>query len=577
MTLLDSILAAEISDRPAEKANWNPSREMEGPNGYPGWAPGIRSLLALRYLKYKRQALTEFHCESRYAISGEELVSRIRMRLDQSGVKECSKRALSLSLCSLFFRRRIFYVVVLIATLTMVSGVFREIDNHRIESVFTQALPRYTELMHTLRKKQINLESTSRTLDDRALPGLTDDRLADEIELARATLKQLMQSLEKVKAGILESLPEDNGIRLQMNNLLIALQGEKLIAKPDLGERAELLNQALYRSNIPFYLAVRNHTVPCDAILADTVPEMAAAVSVTSSISNCDVTVVLTYTVESVRHYRAEGRKHRVFFTRRLDQIDTDEAAFGLLYDTANSAQVLVGTINSHIGHRIRPLEPGARHHRMMPLGLPDMYGLEPIADRLLEDSISDLIALDQSHYYAWDIFLKDAEKPSQTSEQDFVVLLESAFTESVAFHEVQHLVNRHHSFSQLTWTDTVLAKIDHPEFRDHVIDELSAYLLQFTNAQHIGGVLLTQVTTIALDPLLEDVPHHYAARILLAGFMDQVLKPEQFRPRQLETLADIADAYRQLAKNSNQLKRIAPQVFQRLFGRQMPVIRVMK
>ena len=150
---------------------------------------------------------------------------------------------------------------------------------------------------------------------------------------------------------------------------------------------------------------------------------------------------------------------------------------------------------------------------------------------------------------------------------------------DATAFHEVQHLIDQADEIQEPEWFGTAVTAFgkatSNKKMREHILWELSAFFTHLAYAGELQGVILNDLTAIALDPMLQNQPHFYSVRIILPILHEQLEGEFSGEILPARTLAEVARAYKALATNAEQISNLAKEAYQRVFERPLPELDV--
>jgi len=517
---------------------------------YRKWTPGIRTLVRLRYLKLKQAALVNYQRLLRYDVVADELQDEILEELETTTRRHSLWPALL---------HRVVMIPIMLATVAAViyALVSFQKNTHR-NAVFADDIPSYSDAVYRLKAQQ----TASRTNTN-----FNPEKLA-KIEKETADLKRKILYYYEDQPAIAEPL-----------ETVLDLINEPDIPADEFNPNIKKLNDALFTHDIPYYLSFKSEAADCNHLPLEAFMQRLFGDSNTSG-DICTVYAITSFKVEDYRYYNADTKDHLAYFTRRVDELEFNDNILGKVHIGDDSAQILLGNIESSSVDTVTAVRNGLIKTKLIPKGMPDVYGLESIAKRLQTRVLTSYVEEhEKSTKWRIERLWNRLQGKKATSLVAAAARLRDRMAEVTAFHEVQHLVDQHNRLAEPPWFEEAVNKVSvrapiEGIFRKHVLWELSAFFTHMANAGELKGIMLNDFTSITLDPTLQDQPHYYSIRILLP-----ILKAElegtlgDTAPPPALTLSDIAKAYKALAKHSDQLDTLAISSYQKLFGQPLPDI----
>ena len=546
MAIFERLLKKQLSQTGPATDSVLDQHESAAP--YRRWAPGFRTLIRLRYLAIKKSVLTENRKLLRYDVTADEMQHRV---LDK--VRVARKAS---ALWSVLLRPFVFYPLLAGALVFAVySGVkWQEAALER--SVFKNDIPRYADTAYELK----------------ALQGRTDES-ADRPQKVAVLEAQLSES----KKEILNHFQQRPLIASALSSLLDGVKGNEL-SQPELMKNVKQLNDQLFVENVPFYISLMTEIADCAHLPVETfLPRLFGGGENTDQ--TCLVHALLTFDVDEHRYYADGEVDHLAYFTHRLDKLTIyEQGVLGRVHIGDDTAQIMLGNIEGASASSLNAVNEGVLQTKLMPQGMPDVYGLESLARRL-QSRVIETYVDEFEHSWRWRL----KRVANQLTGRESSLLVEAArklqrrTADVTAFHEVQHLVDQYNDLEEPDWFQNTLDEVGdgvpaNLKFREHVLWELSAFFTHFAYGGELSGILLNEFTAITLDPKLQDQPHYYSIRILLP-----VLQAMQegtlgdTPPTPASTLGDVARSYKLLATNADNLDELAREAYQLLFDRPIP------
>jgi len=517
------------------------SDAYETASAYRRWAPGVRTLLRLRYLNIKSHVLERQRRLLKYDATSSEIKHSI--------VKELVAAGSSGRLWTWIWKPFFFYTLLLIGLLFTGAGIFYVWQTRSEMLVFKDALPRYSDAVYVWKaERERDPEST--------------------------LLPQLAATVERQRAEILEFHRGQSAISTPLASLLDAVRTDATTAR-DMPTVVKAVNDALYEYELGFYISAVSEAVPCSWLPRERFMERLFGGGEPSP-ELCRIHGLLTFNVEEARYYLDNDNRHLTLFTRRLDELAIDEAVLGRVHIGDNTAQVLLGNIAGASAASLTAISNGSLQSKLMPQGMTDVYGLESLARRLQSNVIAGYVTEIERHWTnrirtVWLELTGQHSSPLASAAQK----LEERLADVTAFHEVQHLVDQSMPLPEPEWLQASLAvfgeRILNDDFRKHVLWELSAFFTHLSNGKELQGVLLNEFTAITLNPMLQDQPHFYSVRLLLPILHQMAQEGRVTPPVPATTLADVARYYKVLAGRSEDLGELARTAYPQLFGVELP------
>lgn len=514
---------------------------LESAEPYRRWAPAIRTLTRLRYLREKRRLLEHERDELRYAQDMGDVHQGVRQQL---GPNESV-----FTPGTVLFRPLPFYGLLLLILTLLIAAALYSWQNTAELRFFQDAIPRYSDSVYVWKAEQ--------------------ERDPDSAQLAalETEVKQQRQHILSFHSGT----PELQWPLLQLLDAVRSNSVEPAAMLP----LVKAVNDALFERGIGFYISAVSERAPCSFLPGERFLERLFGAAQASE-ELCLVHALLTFTVDEARYYQEQQNRHLTLFTRRYDQLKIDEAVLGRVHIGDNTAQVLLSNIAGASNSSLTAINNGTLQAKLMPQGMTDVYGLESLARRLQARVISQYVDDIEQHWTQrfralWFEITGRRSNPLALAARR----LEQRLADVTAFHEVQHLVDQSLPLAEPPWFGDAVAvfgkRIRNEDFRKHILWELSAFFTHLANADELQGVLLNDFTAITLNPMLQDQPHFYSVRILLP-ILHQMARDGVASPTvPALTLAEVALAYKALAANPDDLGRLAREAYPVLFKTELP------
>lgn len=554
MAIRDQLLQKQIkTSSQAHNQNRSATDIHETAKPYRRWMPGFRSLLRLRYLDAKKSVLIENKQSLRYDVSNEEIQNKVQTRLD-------SNKGVWPALFSMAF--------LLPVLLLLVAAVAYGLWHHRLGSieraVFKNDIPAYSDAVYLLKASNV-------AEDTQTNPEVLE-KISQNIETQTAEVEALQNS-------ILDHFNETPSVAEKLDDLLSAIQ-QTNIAPEKLYKLVKQVNDELFSNRVPYYLSPMVETADCAHLPLSSFLTRLFGGGTQGSGETCVVYALLSFHVDEFRYYNNDSEDHLAFFTRRLDGLPLNENILGKVHIGDDSAQILLSNIDATSASSTVALDDGQIQTKLMPQGMPDVYGLESIARRL-QSRVIDQYADELELSWKWK-FEKVYNRLTGSESSPLphaTAKLQRRVADATAFHEVQHLIDQFNDLQAPAWFDESLSKVAvntpiSPQFSNHVLWELSAFFTHLAYGDELKGILLNEFAAITLNPLLRDQPHYYSIRMLLPILHEMHLgNLGSTPPDPALTLSDVARSYKYLAQHIDSIDEISRQAYQQLFGASLPEI----
>ena len=522
---------------------------------YKRWAIGVRTLLRLRYLAFKKQALLHNRQELEYDVPLADVQADVLRRVQG----DCRPN----SFWTFLLGRPVVYLIALALLLFACIGVYRSIAASAEQAIFKQSMPEFSDNVYLLKAQQArSTQSTS-----------TSDKPAAQ---APDQMVELQHHIETLKTKILAQFAGLPAIEAALLDLLEGVQhsdtsGEEMVS------RSKRFNDLLFDRKIPFYVSVVTETAYCVDLPSERFFSRLFG-GEQSSGDICHVHALTAFDVEESRYYANQSDSHLALFTRRLDEQDLHDSFLGLVHIGDDRAQIRLSNIQNASADSLSTVSDGALRSKLMPKGMPDVYGLESLARRLQSRVINSYI---DDIERRWWLRIPSLWQELRGNKPDLLALagerLQARIADVTAFHEVQHLVDQSANIEEPAWFEAAILpfgkRLQNATMRQHVLWELSAFFTHLAYARELQGVLLNDFTSITLNPMLQDQPHFYSIRILLPVLQRQLKGELNTNVVPAKSLADVARAYKALATHSDEIGRVASEAYRVLFGKPLPLL----
>jgi hypothetical protein len=562
MSLLDRLLHKQLqAEFPAHTQRGDLSRNsqtntldwFETPAPYKSWVPGLSSLLRLHYLKVKRSVLIENKQSLRYDVSTAEIHRQIASRLDaKPGVWHIVLRSV---------------ILLPLLLLVLAVGAYALWQNHQASlerAVFKNDIPGYSDAVYRLKASKAAAGKQTNT---------------DVLNQINQNIDQQSNEVESLKNRIVGHFIELPDVSARLTALLDAIQ-KKDLPPQELYQLVKQVNDELFVNDVPFYLSPMVEAADCAHLPSESFLTRLFGGGGKGSGDTCVIYALLTYHVEEYRNYNSDDVDHLAYFTRRLDDLELYTNILGKVHLGDDSAQILLSNIDASSASSTVALNDGRLQAKLMPQGMPDVYGLESIARRL-QARVVEQYADEITQSWRWKL---DTVWGRLTGSQASVLpkataRLQQRIADATAFHEVQHLIDQSNDLMEPVWFSESLEQltINIPvtdQFRRGVLWELSAFFTHLAYGDELTGILLNEFAAITLNPRLQDQPHYYSIRMLLPMLHEMHLGTlGDTPPPPSLTLSDVARSYKYLAQNIDDIGQVSADAYQKLFGTELAEI----
>ena len=309
MAIREQLLESQIT-RHGKASDGIDPHETAGP--YRRWPLGLRTLLRLRYLDFKKQVLTENRQALRYDTGPEEIQRDVMDKL-----RPVSRGR---GVWSVLLRPWLFYPLLILLCAAFGYAVFQARQATLERAVFVNDLPRFGDLVYQLKATQSTDDSQ-------------DSRLAD-----------LQKDIDALQQKILNHFAAHPAITEAMLPLLDAVQQSDSM-QPEVIGFTKQLNDQLFSHGIPYYVSVMSEIADCVHLPVESfLPRLFGGGE--SSDDTCVVHALLSFHVDESRYYADGQVDHLAYFTRRIDGLEIYEGnVLGKVHIGDNTAQILLGNI----------------------------------------------------------------------------------------------------------------------------------------------------------------------------------------------------------------------------------------
>lgn len=345
-------------------------------------------------------------------------------------------------------------------------------------------------------------------------------------------------------------------------------------------------------------------------------------------------TMVLPYRVMERRSYVVDGLPCPVFLCQRLDSVPITESAFGLTYRGGHGTQVLVDRVDEFILHSAVPASTPGGSRLMFPYFQQAEFGFEKDVSAAIRKSVESVYGRDAPRIHALartqaedlqaiagntvrrqlknnlarlehspdhpsddspirsgidalgTLFdkTKDAPRDSALSPRAAPIgikpfrQLADRFVMGIATHEAVHRYTAANGVPEMArvpgWYERL--KQEHPALAEHARDEMTAYLTGIAYGQGVRHLELTQILTLAMNPLLAGSPEYYATRVVFVSmYLASTGADDDFQSRdELPKMSELSHMYRALmARSDEDLERLSRAAHELVFRR--PLYRI--
>lgn len=591
MSLLDRLLAPGLRRPQAPAPDPHAPDPWERSAAYPGWPWPLRTLLALRYLAHKRQALRHFRLHGRYPVPPAAFRDQVLRQLGEAPPPRWRH----------LLRSAVFYPLLLALAGTAGLLAWQQATTRQLERLLADDLVRYADLLH-------------RGIAPR-VQGQTEATKALDLEVAA------------LRAKLIAGVPDRGEVRKRLAEALDALRAPDPAA---IRARFGALNRALTDQHLPYYLLPQTYVGDCAAFLGDSMLAqllLAAlrdgADAADAPAQTCQTTAVLVYRIAGRQDYAHAGRPLPLFQASRLDRLPIAETALGLTAYDGPGSLILTDNIRAHALTGILPALDSRGRDLVLPLWLDGswrvrnqvieaynetllhrVYRDQPTAQGLLRQTARDLLNyreyLERARFRlsllradydavpsgddqflggldALSLLLADGKPPIPAPpvlQSPPTATLERLLERSVAYHEAWHQVRDTPGWTWPAWGETVLADLP-ADLRERTLDETGAYLAEIAYADRVELLRLSSLLFFATDRLLDNTAEFHAARLLLPALRDAADPP--LLPVMAGNPLELVEAYTALRERAQAepgfLAQRACRTYANMFGAPLPAM----
>ncbi len=549
MAIRDQLLQKQIDNTPSHTA----TDIHETPAPYRRWMPGIRSLLRLRYLNAKESVLIENKQLLRYDVSTKEIQNQVQTKLTSAN-----------GIWHTILRPAVVLPLMLLLLAATAYSLWQSHLASLERAVFKNDIPTYSDAVYQLKASQIAADTQTNV---------------EVLEKINQNIDKQTAEVDSLKNTIRDHFSDSPDVVAKLTALLDAIQ-EKEIPPEVLYKLVKQANDELFISRVPYYISPMVETADCAHLPLSSFLTRLFGGGTQGSGERCIVYALLSFHVDEFRYYNSDKEDHLAFFTRRLDGLPLNDNILGKVHLGDDSAQILLSNIDATSASSTVAMNDGQIQTKLMPQGMPDVYGLESIARRL-QSNVIDQYADELQQSWKW----KFEQVWSRLSGSESSLLphatakLQRRVADATAFHEVQHLIDQFNDLQEPPWFNDMLIKVAGntpitPQFSNHVLWELSAFFTHLAYGEELKGILLNEFAAITLNPMLRDQPHYYSIRMLfpiLHEMNEGTLGSTP--PDPALTLSDVARSYKHLAQHVDSIDQISRDAYEQLFEEPLPDI----
>lgn len=560
MAMIDKLVLYQIDSLPVSRLSASEQREaeaqnnpdiLETPSAWRNWSPGIRGVLFQRYLMLRLEVLQDLKQELDFTVGPAQIHQSIRQRLLGTGVSETGQRTASQAFWAMLLSRRFVVLLLLALSAWGLWTLFSNWKQRELTNAVKMDLPVYTDTVYQLAAEM------HRDAPDETRITAHEDRIIELVSSIELTFRRYPAVLESLQSVM--KAAADSGV------------------KPD--EMVKLtggLNDEFHRAGLAFFVSPATEVSWCHDLPLERFIERLfggeTTLPGTEAEKTCYTHALMTFTVDEVRRFQHLDDTHLAYFTSRLDPLDIEDSLLGKVHIGDDKAQILLSNIAGASYGAVSTVLDGELRSRLMPKGMPDVYGLESIARRMQNRALDKYLKSAQSSI--WQQLKSIAgEKLGNRQELKSIAVdrLQQRMADATAWHEVQHLIDQAVGLAEPPWLSESLdvfgARTANPRLREHILWELSAFFTHVAYAGDMQGVLLNELTAITLNPMLQDQPHFYSIRILFAALYQMKNGELELPVMPARTLGDVALAYKALSADLDALPELARQTYEVLFG----------
>ena len=604
--MLNKIILTLIESQPDAQIQAMSNDTFENPATYKGWIYPLRYLLALRYLKVKQRVLKGFRSQKIYPIQDSEykqaLIAQLSGKTKSPSIVSKIKNPIS----ALGFKSKIIYPIALIGLAIGVFGLNQWHQQRKIESIFANHLPYFSDLLH------------------RKLILTHNDQ--------QKALSNVETSIKEVEEKILSDLPEKNGIRSIVEQQLSRLKDSASTSEEVMLGFKEV-NTVFDKHNLPFYLSPKSFSMPCSSLIDAPVEQMMMLKELESLMSNnnpelCRTTMMTTYKVDDRKQLFYDTDTDTVelplFRVKRIDKVPAVDSALGLTFkDRGIGSIILLERIANFAKESVLPALTFQGRNYIIPYWMQGYYEIEEAVTKAYKKDLTDIypdkkdqrnikvavksLISDKSRmsnakmqqtlqrensnsetsifgngFDAISVLLgKTAETntkqkkkiASKEFEPEILHKLDDVLLPSIEYHEAYHQIDKK-EWNPPRWLKTTFKdKLDENGI-DHTLEELGAYLAQLANTDQGQKIWLSKLLIFSLNPMTKGQAEYYASSIIF-NTMESLYLGIEVKPDYIATVDEKTAIFKVLtSKNQSEIKALAKAAYEELFNRPVPSLR---
>ena len=589
--MLNKIIASLISKPESPVVSAMGIDDFENPRTYKDWIYPLRYLLALRYLKQKQKVLKQFRDNKVYPISEEDYKTALVQQLLQLKEYPASLNTIKNPITALGFKAKVIYPLLIAAVGFSLFTLNDWYQQRRIENVFANHLPYYSDLLH---RKLILKHNENSSL-----------------------LEKVEASIEKEQRKILSDLPEKNGIRSIIEKQLLRLK-DSSVESEEIMLGFKDVNTLFDEQGQPYYLSPKSFTMPCSSLIDAPVEQMMMLKQLESLMSNnnpelCRTTMMTAYKVDDRKQlfYDDSKKTHELplFRVRRIDKVPAVDSALGLTFkDRGIGSIILIDRIKNFARESILPALTFQGRNYVIPYWMQGYYEIEEAItkgykkdlnsiypdkkeqrkvkatikkllndkSRMQNSKIQQTMQRTNSNsdksifgngFDAISVLLGkniNTEKKSTTPKSDidakeFASLnrLDDVLLPSIEYHEAYHQIDKK-DWKSPAWLDSTFKDKLSKNGREHTLEELGAYLAQLANTDQGQNIWLGKLLIFSLNPMTKGQAEYYASSIILTS-MESLYLGKAIAPNYVASVEEKTRIYKTLLKtNSAEISYLA-------------------
>ena len=586
---------------------------FENPGTYKGSIYPLRYLLALRYLKLKKNVLASFRKQKIYPISDTEFKAAIIKQLAGKKGLLSDSTPVKAPIFTLGFKSLLVYPVLLAGLLFAIYTLNHWYQERKIENVLANYLPYYSDLLH--RKLLLNHNDGT-----------------------EKQLSAIDESLEKTQQKILADLPEKKGFRTIIEEQLTKLK-DTSTSSEDIMLGFKDVNTLFDKKGLPYYLTPKSFTMPCSSLIDAPVEEMLMLKKMEELMSNgnpelCRTTMMTVYKVEdrNALFYKHTSKNNTdtstelpLFHVKRVDKVPAVDSALGLTFkDRGIGSILLIDRIKNFSDESILPALTFQGRSYIIPYWMQGYYEIEEAIskgykrdlnsiyakkkDRLaVKKAIKKLIknkkrlqnakmkqTLEQnstvndkdifgSGLDAISVMLNKANKSKNkgpqpitqkniisSEESELLEKLNTVLVPSIEVHEAYHQIDKK-SWKAPSWLEKTFKDELTENGTEHTLEELGAYLSQLANTEQAHNIWLSKLLIFSLNPMTKGQAEYYASSIIF-NTMEAIHHHQPFEPSFTASIDKKTKIYKTLTTlNTEQIRELAKRSYEALFEREVP------